>query len=86
MRIQREILFLNGIRSHMRESASALDFTAQQAFGKTKKAAELLLDRKYSPEQTAHLVGFSSTNSFYRSFRDYYGLPPIEWAEKQQMK
>ena len=61
-----------------------------EAFGdvirsmKMKKAAELLLDRKYPPEQVAPLVGFATINSFYRSFKDYYGLPPLEWVSKQQ--
>lgn len=60
-----------------------------EAFGdvirgmKMKKAAELLLDRKYPPEQVAPLVGFATINSFYRSFKDYYGLPPLEWVSKQ---
>ena len=51
---------------------------------KMKKAVELLLDRKYPPEQVAPLVGFATVNSFYRSFKDYYGLPPLEWVSKQQ--
>ena len=51
---------------------------------KMKKAAELLLDRKYPPEQVAPLVGFATVNSFYRSFKDYYSLPPLEWVSKQQ--
>ena len=51
---------------------------------KMKKAAALLLDRKYPPEQVAPLVGFATVNSFYRSFKDYYGLPPLEWVSKQQ--
>ena len=51
---------------------------------KMKKAVELLLDRKYPPEQVAPLVGFATVNSFYRSFKDYYGLPPLEWMSKQQ--
>jgi AraC-like DNA-binding protein len=43
---------------------------------KMKKAAELLLDRQYPPEEVAPLTGFATLSSFYRSFRDYYGLPP----------
>jgi len=60
-----------------------------EAFGdlvrgmKMKKAAELLLDRKYTPEQVAPLVGYATVNSFYRSFKDFYGLPPLEWVESQ---
>lgn len=53
---------------------------------KMKKGTELLLDRKYPPEQVAAMVGFSTVNSFYRSFKDYYGLPPVEWAEKEAGK
>lgn len=60
-----------------------------EAFGdlvrgmKMKKAAELLQDRKYTPEQVAPLVGYATVNSFYRSFKDFYGLPPLEWVENQ---
>lgn len=46
---------------------------------KLKKAAELLYDRRLSPEQIADLVGYSTVNSFYRAFKDYYGSPPLEW-------
>ena len=51
---------------------------------KMKKAAELLLDRRYPPEQVAPLVGFATVNSFYRSFKDYYGKPPVEWLEQER--
>ena len=57
---------------------------APEVSPKMKKAAELLLDRKYPPEQVAPLVGFATINSFYRSFKDYYGLPPLEWVSNQQ--
>lgn len=59
-----------------------------EAFGdlvrgmKMKKAAELLLDRRYTPEQVAPLVGYATVNSFYRSFKEYYGLPPLGWVEQ----
>jgi AraC-like DNA-binding protein/mannose-6-phosphate isomerase-like protein (cupin superfamily) len=61
-----------------------------QSFGnlvrglKMKKAAELLLDRQYPPEEVAPLTGFATLSSFYRSFRDYYGLPPKEWLARQK--
>ena len=61
-----------------------------EAFGdvirgmKMKKAAELLPDRKYPPEQVTPPVGFATVNSFYRSFRDYYGKPPMEWIEQER--
>lgn len=51
---------------------------------KMKKAAELLSDRHYPPEQVAPLVGFATVNSFYRSFKDYYGMPPLRWVSNQQ--
>ena len=50
---------------------------------KMKKGAELLLERKYPPEQVAAMVGFSTVNSFYRSFKDHYGRPPLAWVEKR---
>ncbi len=51
---------------------------------KMKKAAELLRDRKLSPEQVAEQVGYATVNSFYRSFGDYYGMPPLEWMKTQK--
>jgi AraC-like DNA-binding protein len=39
--------------------------------------------RKYTSEQFAPLVGYATVNSFFRSFKDYYGLPPLEWVESQ---
>ena len=50
---------------------------------KMKKAAELLRDRKMPPEQVAETVGYSTVNSFYRSFTEYYGAPPLEWLVKE---
>ena len=49
---------------------------------KMKKAAELLADRKIMPDQVAEMVGYATVNSFYRAFKDYYGMPPLEWVEK----
>ena len=63
-----------------------------QSFGdlvrsmKMKKAAELLLDRQVPPEEAAPLTGYATVNSFYRAFRDYYGLPPREWLAEQRKK
>ena len=51
---------------------------------KMKKAAELLRDRKMAPEQVAETVGYATINSFYRSFTDYYGQPPLEWLAERQ--
>ena len=48
---------------------------------KMKKAADLLRDRRLAPEQVAEAVGYATVNSFYRSFTDYYGQPPLEWLE-----
>ena len=50
---------------------------------KMKKAAELLRDRKRVPEQVAEAVGYATVNSFYRSFTDFYGLPPLEWIAQE---
>lgn len=53
---------------------------------KMRKAAELLRDRRLSPEQTAESVGYATVNSFYRAFTDFYGLPPLEWLDKGTTK
>ena len=50
---------------------------------KMKKAAELLRDRKLPPEEVAAQTGYATVNSFYRSFSDYYGCPPLEWVRRE---
>jgi len=49
---------------------------------KMKKAAQFLREEHLSSEETAYQVGFSTVNSFYRSFTDYYGMPPGEWVKQ----
>ena len=44
------------------------------------------MDRQVPPEEAAPLTGYATVNSFYRAFRDYYGLPPKEWLAEQKKK
>lgn len=53
---------------------------------KMKKAAELLRDMKMTPEDVAEAVGYATVHSFYRSFTDYYGKPPLEWLTQDKTK
>lgn len=50
---------------------------------KMKKAAELLRERNLPPEEVAAQTGYATVNSFYRSFTDYYGCPPLEWVRRE---
>lgn len=51
---------------------------------KMKRAAELLRDHHMSAEETAYEVGYTTVNSFYRAFTDYYGRPPLVWLREAQ--
>ena len=53
---------------------------------KMRRAAELLLERRLSPEDVAEQVGYSTVNSFYRAFKDAYGMPPASWAGARRAK
>lgn len=48
-----------------------------------KQAGELLLSKKFSISEVAYSVGFSSPSHFSSSFREFYGLSPKEYIDKQ---
>lgn len=50
---------------------------------KMKKAASLLLEGRLSAQDIAEQTGYATLGSFYRSFKDYYGMPPQEWLKKE---
>jgi AraC-like DNA-binding protein len=48
-----------------------------------RKAADLLLNPNISIEEIVETVGYSDTSHFYRSFKKYYGMTPIDYRNKE---
>lgn len=48
-----------------------------------KKAAELLLSKKYKVSEVKDLVGFESERNFYRSFKMFYGVTPSNYMQNK---
>ena len=53
---------------------------------KMKNAAMLLVENGLSPSEAAFKLGFSSHSYFSSFFRDYFGMPPTEFAAKFSLK
>ena len=51
-----------------------------------EKAKELLLDKKLKIYEVAERVGYESTNFFSATFRDYVGLSPKQFKDKNLQK
>ncbi|AIM37941.1 chemotaxis protein CheY [Sphingobacterium sp. ML3W] len=49
-----------------------------------RKAAELLIQRKYKIYEISHLLGYSSATHFSRNFQKQFGLSPSEFLEQQR--
>jgi AraC-like DNA-binding protein len=47
------------------------------------RAAELLLNPNISIEEIVETVGYSDTSHFYRTFKKYYGMTPIDYRNKE---
>jgi AraC-like DNA-binding protein len=48
-----------------------------------KTAAKLLLQKKRTVSEIIYMVGFSSPSYFTRCFREYFGVTPSEFIEKE---
>jgi AraC-like DNA-binding protein len=48
-----------------------------------RRAAELLLNPNISIEEIVETVGYSDTSHFYRSFKKYYGMTPIDYRNNK---
>jgi len=44
-----------------------------------KKAAEMITQCNYKPNEIAHLVGYSSTAQLGRNFKRQFGVTPSKW-------
>ena len=54
---------------------------------RVSKAQELLVDQQYahlSVKEIGLEVGFSSTTSFYRAFKEIHALPPLEYRKREK--
>lgn len=47
-----------------------------------QRAQSLLQDSRISIAEVAYLVGYAEPSSFYRAFRRWTGLTPIEWRKQ----
>lgn len=48
-----------------------------------KKAGELLIAGEKA-EEIALQVGFGNAKSFFRAFKEYFGMPPMQWKHLQE--
>nr|WP_321409076.1 response regulator [uncultured Carboxylicivirga sp.] len=51
-----------------------------------KQAAYLLTTKKINVSEVAYAIGYSNLSNFSRSFRDFYGVSPKEYIQKQYDK
>lgn len=82
-----EIAAITGIsRIHVNRKLKAAGAPSPSVMlkdARMKAAASLVLDGRYSFQEIASRCGFSSPSYFATSFRDYYGVTPSEYKDKQ---
>ena len=47
-----------------------------------KKAAQLLLENRYTIVEVAYTVGFNTPSYFTRVFKEQFGITPTQYLEK----
>ena len=50
-----------------------------------KKAARLMIEHKLSVKEAAYVVGYSSSNAFYKSFKKHLNMSPSKFIESQKV-
>ncbi|WP_026811577.1 hybrid sensor histidine kinase/response regulator transcription factor [Arenibacter latericius] len=50
-----------------------------------KRAANLLLDKRYAVNEIVYMVGFNNPSYFTRCFKAEYGVPPSEYLQSQEV-
>ncbi|KIO75062.1 ATPase [Pedobacter lusitanus] len=60
---------------------SVLDFVKRIRF---KKAVELLVSKRYTIAQIAYTCGFNTPSYFSTAFKNYFGVMPSEYLEKNE--
>ena len=76
-------------RVHMYRKITQLTNQSTHDFIKTirmKKAAELFKTKKINISEVAYAVGYSNLSHFSNSFKDFYGISPKEYAEKNKQE
>lgn len=48
-------------------------------------AAAILKDNDVNVSEVCYMVGFSTRQYFYKCFKDYYGIAPVEYAKKYKI-
>ena len=49
-----------------------------------QQASEILSKQKVNISEVAYALGYSNLSHFSNSFKDYYGLSPKEYSEKNR--
>lgn len=68
--------FLEALQRHIN-----MTFTEYTNKYRLDEAVELLENGEYTNETIAEEVGFGSVNTFYRQFRQRYGISPLEYRK-----
>lgn len=68
--------FLDTLQRHI--NMSFIEYTNKY---RLDEAVELLENGEYTNETIAEEVGFGSVNTFYRQFRQRYGISPLEYRK-----
>lgn len=74
-------------RVHMHRKLKELTNQSARDFIRTirlQQAANLLTSQKLSVSEVAYALGFSNLSHFSNSFREFFGLSPKEYAEKNK--
>lgn len=74
-------------RVHMHRKLKELTNQSARDFIRTirlQQAASLLTSQKLSVSEVAYALGFSNLSHFSTSFREFYGMAPKEYAEKNK--
>ena len=73
-------------RVHMHRKLKELTNQSARDFIRSirlKQAANLLREKNLSVSEVAYATGFSNLSHFSNTFRDFYGISPSEYKEKQ---
>ncbi len=76
-------------RVHMHRKLKELTNQSARDFIRTirlKQAGNLLSDNKLTISEVAYAVGFSTLSHFSSCFRDFYGMTPKEYSEREFVK
>lgn len=70
--------------SRMFKEKYGITLTAYIRKTRLERAAEMLLDEKIPISKISELSGFGSTATFYKKFKEAYGVSPTEWKSNEE--